>query len=49
MAGLVSTYGGRMMINGGREPYIRLTIGKDDPLQAIEKFLQIAVGERKPN
>jgi hypothetical protein len=26
-----------------------LTIGKDDPLQAIEKFLQIAVGERKPN
>ena len=49
MAGLISTYGGRMMINGGREPYIRLTIGKDDPLQAIEKFLQIAVGERKPN
>ena len=49
MAGLVSVYGGKMMINGGKEPYIRLTIGRDDPLKAIEKFLQIAVGERKPN
>ena len=49
MAGLMSVYGGRMMINGGREPYIRLTIGRDDPLQAIESFLQTALGEKQEN
>ncbi|MBQ2846047.1 MAG: DEAD/DEAH box helicase, partial [Firmicutes bacterium] len=36
MAGLIDEYGERMMINGGKEPYIRLTVGKEDPLTAIE-------------
>lgn len=49
MAQLVSVYGGKMMINGGKEPFIRLTTGREDPLKAIEKFLQTAVSERKLN
>jgi len=49
MAGLIGEYGERMMINGGKEPYIRLTVGKEDPLTAIERFLQTAVAGRKLN
>ncbi len=51
MAGLVSRYGERMMVNGGKEPFIRLTINenKEDSLKAIERFLQIASAERKVN
>ena len=49
MAGLIGEYGERMMINGGKEPYIRLTVGKEDPLTAIERFLQIAAAGRKLN
>ena len=47
MAQLISVYGGKLMINGGNEPYIRLTVNKDDPLITIEKFLQTALNERK--
>jgi len=47
MAQLISVYGGKLMINGGSEPYIRLTVNKDDPLITIEKFLQTALNERK--
>ncbi len=49
MSRLVEAYGAKMMINGGKEPFIRLTVNKEDPLQAIERFLQIAVDERKVN
>ncbi|MDO4486307.1 MAG: transcription-repair coupling factor [Bacillota bacterium] len=49
MSKLVAVYGGRLMINGGKEPYIRLTINKEDPLKAIEAFLQTALHERKEN
>ena len=42
MGRLVEEYGGRLMINGGKEPFIRLTINKEDPLKAMEHFLQIA-------
>jgi transcription-repair coupling factor (superfamily II helicase) len=47
MAQLISVYGGKLMINGGSEPYIRLTVNKDDPLITIEKFLQTALNEKK--
>ncbi len=47
IAGLVSIYGEKIMINGGKEPFIRFTIGKDEPLKAIEEFLRNAVTERK--
>lgn len=47
IAGLASIYGEKVMINGGREPFIRLTIGKEEPLKAIEGFLQAAAAERK--
>lgn len=49
MAALVSEYGERLMINGGREPYIRLTINRDEPVAAIEGFLKTAVSEKKIN
>lgn len=49
MEGLIGEYGERMMINGGKEPFIRLTVGKDDPLHAIEKFLETAVIGYKVN
>jgi len=51
MAGLISRYGSRMMVNGGKEPFIRLTVNenKEDSLKAIEKFLQTASAERKVN
>ena len=49
MSGLVSRYGGKMMINGGKEPFIRLTIHKEEPVKAIEQFLQTAVGGKKLN
>ena len=49
MSGLVSLYGGKMMINGGKEPFIRLTIHKEEPVKAIEQFLQTAVGGKKLN
>ena len=49
MAALVAKYGAKMMINGGREPFIRLTINKEEPVKAIEQFLQTAVNEQKPN
>ena len=49
MAALVSEYGERLLINGGREPYIRLTINRDEPVAAIEGFLKTAVSEKKIN
>ncbi len=49
MARLVAAYGEKMMINGGKEPFIRLAVNKEDPLTAIERFLQTAVDERKVN
>lgn len=49
MARLVSAYGQKVMFNGGKEPFIRLTCGKEEPLQAIEKFLQTAVKAYKVN
>ena len=49
MAALVAKYGAKMMINGGKEPFIRLTINKEEPVKAIEQFLQTAVNEQKPN
>lgn len=49
MAKLVAVYGGKLMINGGKEPYIRLTINREDPLKAIELFLQTALQKRKIN
>ena len=49
MAGLVSMYGQRMMINGGKEPFIRLTVNKEPPVKAIEEFLQTAVKEKRLN
>ena len=49
MSKLVAVYGGRLMINGGKEPYIRLTVNKEDPVKAIELFLQTALQERKMN
>ena len=42
MSALISAYGEKMMINGGKEAFIRLTINKEEPLKAIEKFLQTA-------
>ncbi len=45
MARLVSAYGQRMMINGGSEPFIRFTINKEKPLDAIEGFMRIATGQ----
>jgi len=49
MAALMENYGGRIMINGGKEPFIRLTVNKEEPLAAIEKFLQTALGGRLLN
>lgn len=49
MASLVSEYGEKLMINGGKEPFIRLTVNKEDPLKAIERFMQTAVCEHKVN
>lgn len=49
MAALAEAYGEKMMINGGREPFIRLTINREEPLSAIEKFLKTAVDGRKIN
>ena len=49
MSKLVAVYGGRLMINGGREPYIRLTVNKEEPVKAIEAFLQTALQEKKLN
>lgn len=49
MAQLISVYGGRLMINGGSEPYIRLTVNKDDPLKIIEEFFETALAEKKLN
>ncbi|MDO4545616.1 MAG: transcription-repair coupling factor [Bacillota bacterium] len=49
MAKLINQYGERLAINGGREPFIRLTINRQDPLKAIEGFLQTAVEEHKMN
>lgn len=49
MSKLVSEYGERMSINGGKEPFIRLTVNREDPLKAIEKFLQTALSEKKLN
>ncbi len=47
MSGLMDTYGGRMAINGGKEPFIRLTVNREDPLKAIEAFLRVAVSGKK--
>ena len=47
MAALVAKYGEKMMINGGKDPFIRLTVNKEPPLNAVEVFLQTAVSERK--
>ena len=47
MSGLLDEYGEKMAINGGSEPFIRLTIHREDPLKAIERFLDIAVSGRK--
>lgn len=44
MSRLVAAYGEKMMINGGKEAFIRLTINREAPLKAIEKFLQTAAG-----
>lgn len=49
MAGLIGEYGERMLLSGGKEPYIRLTVGKEDPLTAIERFIRIATGTKKLN
>lgn len=49
MAQLISVYGGKMMVNGGKEPFIRLTVNKEEPVAAIEKFLQTAVNKVKLN
>ena len=49
MAGLIEAYGERLMINGGKDPYIRLTIGREEPVKAMEAFLRTAVSEKKPN
>ena len=49
MSKLVSVYGGKLMINGGKEPYIRLTVNREEPVKAIEAFLQTALLERKIN
>lgn len=49
MSQLISEYGEKMMINGGKEPFIRLTINKEAPLIAIERFLQIAEGDKTPS
>jgi transcription-repair coupling factor (superfamily II helicase) len=49
MAQLVEEYGGRMMINGGKEPFIRLTVNKEEPLKAIEHFMQTAFGNENAN
>ncbi len=43
MASLIGTYGERMMLNGGKEPFMRLTVNKEEPLAAIEKFMQTAM------
>lgn len=46
MAQLVSVYGGKLMINGGKEPFIRLTVNKEEPIAAIEKFLQTSLMDK---
>ena len=46
MAALVGNYGQRIMINGGENPFIRLTIGREEPIDAINKFLETALQER---
>lgn len=47
MSGLMDIYGGKMAINGGKEPFIRLTVNREDPLKAIESFLRVAVSGKK--
>lgn len=49
MSSLVAEYGEKMMINGGKEPFIRLTINRDEPIRAIEAFLCTALKDRKMN
>lgn len=49
MASLVANYGERLMINGGENPFIRLTIGREKPLEAIDTFLATALNQRKLN
>ncbi|MBQ8152031.1 MAG: hypothetical protein IJ070_04615, partial [Firmicutes bacterium] len=49
MASLIANYGQRIMINAGEDPYIRLTIGHEEALEAIERFLDTASGEQKVN
>ncbi len=47
MSALMDAYGERLLINGGREPFIRLTIHRGEPLEVIEEFLRIAVGGKQ--
>jgi len=49
MARLVGEYGAKMMINGGKEPFIRLTVNKEEPLKAIEHFMQTAFKDESAN
>ena len=49
MASLVAKYGEKIMINGGENPFIRLTAGREEPLDAINTFLETALSERKLN
>ena len=49
MAALIGKYGERLMVNGGRDPFIRLTVGREEPVKAIEAFLRTALSERKVN
>ena len=49
MASLVANYGEKIMINGGENPFIRLTAGREEPLDAINTFLETALSERKLN
>ncbi|MBQ0079237.1 MAG: transcription-repair coupling factor [Eubacterium sp.] len=49
MAVLVANYGEKIMIYGGENPYIRLTVVKEEPLDAIDRFLETALGDNKLN
>ncbi len=44
VASLVANYGQKLLLSAGEDPYIRLTINREDPLDAIIAFLETANG-----
>ena len=49
MSELMDVYGERLMVNGGKEPFIRLTVYREEPIEVIDRFLTTALRGRRDN